>query len=86
MAYEATWIAVTVLLFSLITLWMSEKEMISRKSIRSFLPFFLLGFILAFYGAAILFEFFFNVTWFFLEFMIFASLIWILVDIWRESL
>lgn len=85
MVNQVMLLAVAMLVFAIIILWISVRDMVSKKSIYDFLPFFLLGLILSFYSAAIIFELFFDVVWMIPESMIFVVLIWILVNIWREG-
>lgn len=86
MVNQVMLLAISMFVFALVILWISVKNMISRKSIYSFLPFFLLGFILSFYGSVIIFELFFDVIWMIFESMVFVVLLWIFINIWRESL
>lgn len=82
----AMWLALPTFVFSIVIMWGSFQSMFSGKSIRGFLPFFFLGFVLSFYTGAIVFELFYDSLWVVLESSILASLIWILVNIRRENL
>lgn len=85
MGYEAIALAVTTLIFALIIMWSASKNMIDKIDIRGFLSFFLMGVILTIYAGFILFEFYFNLGWFFLESSILLILIWILIIIRRQN-
>lgn len=86
MLNTALLLAITTMAFSVIVLWVTIHNMLSGKSIKNFLPFFLLGIILSFYAGAIMFELFFSSIWVVLESMILLSLVWIFINIWRQSL
>lgn len=86
MANEVLPMVVMVFLFSGIILWASMRSMISKKSISSFLPFFFLGFVLSFFAVSMAFELFLTSVWILLESSILLCIIWILINIWRESL
>jgi hypothetical protein len=85
MVYEVLSLVVITFLFSGIILWVSLENMISKKSISSFLPFFFLGLVLSFYAATIAFELFFTSVWALLESSVLLSLVWIFINIWRNN-
>lgn len=85
MGHETTALAVTTLIFSLIIAWESILSMIRKKDVWAFLPFFFMSVALTIYAGFILFELFFNWTWFFLESLILFNLIWILIIIRRQN-
>ena len=73
-------------LFSAVIAWLSMHAMLSKNSIREFLPFFFLSVALMFYAGAIAFEVFYDNFWLILEFSILISLIWIFINIRRKLL
>jgi hypothetical protein len=81
MGHEVIVLASIALVFSLIIIWMTTQSMIKIKRFLEFLPFLLLGISLSFYSAFVLFEFFFQWGWVFLELTIFLSLLWIFVNL-----
>jgi hypothetical protein len=80
------WLAAPAFVFSIVIMWESMRAMLSKKSIREFLPFFLLSMVLSFYGGAIVFEVFYGSLWMVLELSILICLIWILINIKRKLL
>jgi hypothetical protein len=85
MGYEAITLAVTTLIFALIIMWSSSLNMVNKKDIKGFLPFFLMSIVLIIYAGFILSEFFFNWAWFLLESLILLNLIGIFMIIRGEN-
>lgn len=79
------WLAIPTFVFSLVIMWESVNSMLEGKSIRDFFAFFALSVALSIYTGAIILELFFEFLWMGLESLVLVSLIWILVDIWREA-
>ena len=73
------------ILFSAIIFWISAHSMILKKSISDFLPFFFIGIILSFSTGFLFFEYFENWSWFLIEFTILVNLVWIFINLWRNS-
>ena len=85
MEYEVISLGLTSILFSGIILWISAHSMLSKKSIQDFLPFFFIGVTLSFYAGFLLFEYFYNWLWSLVEFAILVNLVWIFINLWRNS-
>ena len=85
MVYEAIALTVTTLIFALILIWETSLNMIGKKDMIGFLPFFSMCIVLIIYAGFILSEFFFNWAWFLLESLILLNLIWIFIIIRRED-
>lgn len=72
--------------FSVILLWQSVRSMLSGRSIIDFLPFFILGFAISFYTAALIFMSEFDyISWIF-HYVVFVTLVWIFINFWRDGL
>jgi len=81
MVYEAIALTVTTLIFALILIWETSLNMIGKKDMIGFLPFFSMCIVLIIYAGFILFEFYFQLAWAILESLILFNLIWILINL-----
>ena len=83
MAYENVILSITILVFSVIILWVTSLSMIRDRNISEYLVFFILGIILIINSTFMAFSIFWGLPWVISESLIFLYLIWVLLEMRR---
>jgi hypothetical protein len=83
MGYETIVLASIALIFALIIMWTTSINMIIKRDIMGFLPFFSMSFALVILATSILAELFLQSGWAIIESLILLNFIWIFLVIKR---
>jgi hypothetical protein len=70
---------------AIILLWISTNEMINKRRVMIFFPFFLSSVLLIFSSSLSFHGIFDPLVWFFMEFPWFLLTGWIILNLWREN-
>ncbi len=77
--------AILYITFSIILIWKTNLLMLETKRIWVLLPFFIFGILICFRAVFIFYSLFEKFVWVFIELVSLISLIWIFINLWRET-